>query len=250
MDLLVIVLSLLSERYLVHKIAHNRFHWFTTYSHVISSRITRALPSISAWVVLAMIVMPVLLMAAIILCCVDNVMYGFLDLVFNIAIFYYCVGPVNPFYPVLTNADEQPMNAHIRDYLVNVNEQLFAVLFWYIVLGPLGILAYRFISQAKHQPVVSHQASNVLAVLDWLPVRMTALLYLLVGNFQVGFNLLCTMFFSAPHQNQNMLSRCGMAALSIDNDEQKTMLQAENLVEHATVVLLVLLAIYTMVSWI
>lgn len=250
MELLVIVLSLLSERFLVHKLSHKRFHWFMTYSNAISTRLKRIWPRISPWVVLGFIVIPVLLLVANILYLIDNVLFGLGALVCNIAIFYYCIGPINPFYPVLSSADERPIDEHIRDYLVHVNEQLFAILFWYIVLGPLSILAYRFISQSKHQSIVSHQATKVLDILDWFPARMTALLYLLVGNFQVGFKIFCSLFFTAPHKNKKILSRCAMAALSINNSDQKTMLQAEDLVEHATVVLLVLLAIYTMVSWI
>lgn len=250
MELLVIVLCLLSERFLVHKISHNRFHWFMTYSNVISLKLKNVFPRVTPWIVLICMVLPVLLVAAVFLCLVDNILFGLGALVCNIAIFYYCIGPINPFYPVISNIEERPIDDHIREYLVQVNEQLFAILFWYIALGPLSILAYRFISQAKHQPAVSHQASILLDVLDWLPVRMTALLYLLVGNFQVGFKHFCSLFLTSPTKNKKILSRCGMDALSIDNSHSKTMLHAESLVEHATVVLLVLLAIYTMVSWI
>lgn len=247
MELLVIVFCLLSERFLVHKSSHNRFHWFMSYGNGIIAHVPARL---SSWVILVLIMLPLLLLFGVVLYFVDDALFGIIGLLMNIVIFYYCIGPVNPFYPVHTKPVELMVDEDIAHYLVQVNGELFAVLFWYLVLGPLGILAYRLISLSQGLASVRQAASDVLNVLDWLPGRMTALLYLFVGNFQAGFQHLSKLFFTAPGKNKRLLSVCGLAALSFDHREPKTMLDAENLVEHATIVFLVLLAFCTIVAWV
>lgn len=249
MELLVIVLCLLSERFLVHKIAHHRFHWFMAYGNGILSRAPGALSSLSSWAMLALIVLPFLFIAGIILYLFDHLLFGVVALIINIVVFYYCLGPVNPFYPVHDTTEEWGGDDKITAYLIGVNGQLFAVLFWYLVLGPIGILGYRLVSLAQGLTIVNPQALVLLNILDWIPARMTALLYLLVGNFQAGCHQLSKLFFTAPDKNETLLSTCSLAALNVSG-EKKTMLQAENLVEHASIVFLALLAFCTIVAWV
>ncbi len=249
MELLVVVLCLLSERFLVHKSSHKRFHWFMTYGNGVLSLLHSTFPRISSNLRITLVVLPWLLLAGFILHLVDNLLFGVVGLFVNIAIFYYCIGPGYPFYPVHAIPAEQLSDGDAANYLVQVNGELFAILFWYLILGPVGILAYRLVSLSQGLTLFDKKVSGLLNLFDWLPVRMTALLYLLVGNFQAGFHSFSKMFFSAPRMNKKILNDCGKLALSHDNREQKTMLQAEKLVEHATIVFLVLLAIGTLVAW-
>lgn len=246
MDLLVIVLCLLSERFLVHKSSHDRFHWFMAYGNGV---LTRFPASISSWLKLALIVLPFLLLTGVVLHFVDHLLYGVVGLLLNIVIFYYCLGPVNPFYPVHTKLMDEMVDDDIGHYLVRANGELFSAVFWYLVLGPVGMLAYRLVSLSQGLTAVTPQAVDVLNFLEWLPARMTALLYLMVGNFQVGYEHFSRLFFSPPAKNNHMLSLCGLAALSFDSREQKAMIQAENLVEHAAIAFLALLAFCTIFAW-
>ncbi len=248
MQLLVIVLCLFSERFLAHESTHDRFRWFKVYAEKVISFVNRLCSHISPWIILALIIFPLLILACIVLCFFDEFLFGFFALILNIAIFYYCVGLINPFYPVLSNTTEPLLEQDVGDYFVHVNGQLFAVIFWYVLLGPLGLLAYRLIAFCTGLSVVSEHAVRLCACLDWLPARMTALLYLLVGNFQVGFQNYMKLFFKPPSYNNQLIQTCGMA--SFGHGQQQTMRQAEIIVEHATVVLLVFLAVYTIVAWI
>ena len=84
MDLLVIVLCLLSERFLVHKVAHHRFHWFMSYTN----RITSMLPvSFPAWVTLALILLPLIFLVMAVLQVLDHLLFGVVALLINIAVF-------------------------------------------------------------------------------------------------------------------------------------------------------------------
>lgn len=250
MKLLVIVICLLSERFLSHAIAHNRFHWFANYGNNIEQWMLKTKALSSPWAMLATVMIPLLLVVFLVLHFLDGVFFGFVGLVLNVVIFYYCLGPVNPFYPVRKHEESEPVTeASISDYLIGVNGQVFAVVFWFIVLGPIGALLYRLTRLCIDRPAVSEEALHFTELLDWLPVRMTALLYLLVGNFQSGLGEYSHLFFESPTKNQAFLSTCGLQALGHE-EEELSMTRAETLVEHAIIALLVLIAFFTLGAWI
>ena len=250
MKLLVIVLCLLSERFLVHATSHHRFNWFALYANAMEQRFSQ-LPILSSpWIMLAFAILPLFLVAVFALFFLSTWVFGFIGLLLNIIIFYYCIGPENPFYPKRESTAEKISEDDIGTYLARMNGQLFAILFWYIVTGPLMVLLYRLISLCKNQQTVSQQAIWVTNLLDWLPARMTALLYLMVGNFQAGLRYFSSLFFKMPENNQILLSACGLQALDRRGDEVTALPQAERLVEHAIIALLVLLACFTLFAWV
>lgn len=249
MKLLVIVLCLLSERFLVHVSSHHRFHWFSIYSHAMEQRLSQVTFLSSPWLMIVLASLPMLLIVFVALFFTTHWLFGFVGLILNVIIFYCCIGPGNPFYPVRVSTHETVSHDEIGEYLAHINGQLFAVIFWYIVLGPLAALAYRLISLCQTQQVVKQQASRLTQVLDWLPARMAVLLYLIVGNFQAGLRPFTKTFFSKPGDNQRLLSTCGLQALGSSGSGPLTMPHAENLVEHGVIALLVLLACFTLVAW-
>lgn len=90
----------------------------------------------------------------------------------------------------------------IEQGLTDAYRQVFAVLFWFIVLpGPAGAVLYRAAVLLAHEwrgvapgedatPIArSHAefgkpARGLLAVLDWVPARLTALSFAVVGDFE------------------------------------------------------------------
>lgn len=249
MELLVIVLCLLSERFWVHTRSHQRFHWFLAYGSRLSACLRAVFSYMHPWVILAFTVLPIWLGAMLVWHGIQHVLFGVLGLLFSLGTFYYCLGPVNPFYPVHAKAVAHLTDEDLGVYLAEVNGQLFAVLTWYLVAGPLGLVAYRLISVSQRLSMVHRPAIFLTQLLDWVPARMTALLYLLVGSFQTGFSVYRKRFFSAPSHNDVLLSDCGLAALSLEHRRKKSMRHAERLVEHATIIFLVLMALCTLVAW-
>ncbi|MCC7325407.1 MAG: CobD/CbiB family protein [Burkholderiales bacterium] len=86
--------------------------------------------------------------------------------------------------------------------LVDAYRQVVAVLFWFVVLpGPAGAVLYRAaallaeewqgpVPGVEPSPLVQSRnefglpARGLLAVLDWIPVRLTALSFAVVGDFE------------------------------------------------------------------
>ncbi|MCP0914467.1 hypothetical protein ELY11_06585 [Legionella septentrionalis] len=247
MKLLVIVLCLLSERYLMHASAHSRFYWFSRYANAMKLNLSKT--GINAWGILASLILPIALAVFALFYLVEDKVFGFVGLILNIFVFYYCLGPDNPFYAKRLEKEKEITSIEVGDYLAQVNGQLFAVIFWYIVSGPVGVVIYRLISLCQRDETVQRQAAWLTGILDWAPAKLTSLLYLLVGNFQAGFSCFSELFFASPEKNQTMLSGCGLQAVGFEKNEQTPMPHAEMLVEHAVIVLLVFLAFFTLVAW-
>lgn len=75
----------------------------------------------------------------------------------------------------------------VQEYLVwQAYQSFFAVIFWYFLLGPVSALAYRLLALAEVRaasPAIREQARQVRHAFDWVPVRVLAASFSLVGNF-------------------------------------------------------------------
>lgn len=244
MRLLVIVLCLLSERFLIHSVSYQRFFWFQKYCLSIQSILNKH--TSQPWVLLAAIILPITLVVYLTYLMFSFIVFGLVAFILSLALFYYCLGPYNIFYPLTQNPAEE-QNTLVGNYLAQANTQLFAAIFWYMIAGPIVLLIYRLSTLALNINAVSAEAKEIVDVLEWLPARMTVLLYLLVGNFQKGFSLFTGYFLSSPSNNNQMISQCGLLAVRANDADEIPLSVAESLVEHALIVLLVFIALLTLV---
>jgi adenosylcobinamide-phosphate synthase len=81
----------------------------------------------------------------------------------------------------------------IEGALVGAHRNVFGVMFWFVVLpGPSGAIAYRVAELVAERWNVTRKdlgsfgdfARRAFAALDWLPVRITALAFAVVGDFE------------------------------------------------------------------
>jgi AmpE protein len=248
MKLLVILLCLFSERFVIHAISYKRFFWFGDYYRTIKKTAEKNSFFTHPWALLALIILPLILGTAFVYCLLQGIFFGIMGLLLNIILFFYCLGPQNVFYPV-TQSETQSSEQLAGDYFATVNRQLFSVVFWYIITGPIGMVTYRLITLCCDIPNVSIQAQELTDLLEWIPARLTALLLMAVGNFQRGVKLYSSYFFAKPDHNHEMLRQCGLEAGRTQEAEEVPMSVAQGLVEHAIIVMLVFIALFTLISW-
>lgn len=248
MKLLVILLCLLSERFLIHSASYNRFTWFEHYFLYIDRLFIKYNIAHNPLLILILLSVPITVIIGLFYWLLSSILFGFLGFIVNLIVFYYCLGPQNPFYPTIESTSTETSIAS-GIYLAQVNNQLFAVLFWYIIGGPIAALLFRLISLSQNISYTALLAKDITEVLEWLPARMTVLLYLLVGNFQVGVKRFIDFLWAKPGLNNEMLNECGLLAAGINDVNEVSMPMAETLVEHAVIVLLVLIALFTLVAW-
>lgn len=117
----------------------------------------------------------------------------------------------------------------IETLLLRNHERLLAVLFWFVVLGPVGAVLYRSASQLKS---VRHSnrsfdegfiesSQRLQAFLDWIPVRIAALCHALVGSFSDALHewrAAAATAFDLPTGNRGVLIGSGIGSLRLRDD--------------------------------
>ena len=137
-------------------------------------------------------------------------------------------------------------------FLWQTETNMFAVLFWFIVLGPAGAVLYRFSRLLAEQtyvedsPQIREGASKWIACLDWLPVRLLGLCFTLAGHFENAFKVWTNHLLSSPKNNEAYLNACCQAALA-NGDSSDRMQWA--LYQRALAILLIVLALIALASW-
>ncbi|OLS64943.1 regulatory signaling modulator protein AmpE [Pseudomonas putida] len=163
------------------------------------------------WWVLAIVVLCPVALVALLLHVLDPVAYGLLALPVHLLVLIYSLGrgdvkaSLGPFRDAWRRGDEQAA-VHVaeRDLKVIADDEqsllhkvqghllwdacqsFFAVIFWYVLLGPAAALAYRLLAlTAEHAgtPAVQERARQLRHAFDWAPVRVLAASFALVGNF-------------------------------------------------------------------
>ncbi|KRG83667.1 membrane protein [Stenotrophomonas daejeonensis] len=159
---------------------------------------------------------PLLLPVALLQWLLDERLYGLPSLLYGIVVLVLCWGPrdLDRDVEAVIDADDAgsraQATAHLRAaggsmredaaslvdaVMFNALRRWFAPLFWFLLLGPFGVAAYRLLAQAVQGPQAarlsgaSHEGgSRALAVLEWPVAQLMALSMALVGNFDTVFS--------------------------------------------------------------
>ncbi len=105
-----------------------------------------------------------------------------------------------------------------RYILASVFERLFAILFWYLILGPIGAIVYyalvqlRALSYLEFESGNEHWLCRLLFVLEWPVARVLGLTFALAGDFEAGFKRLRELFFVGSRSALDVVLLCAHAA--------------------------------------
>lgn len=139
--------------------------------------------------------------------------FGLLELAFMIAVLYLCWGPRDLETDILSvlkapdsdrrAAAAQSLHDGLRDRPVEYSapalveasfaaalSRHFGVLFWFVVIGPVGAIGYRLVQLLAYSPAFADAAGSARAhfermasILDWAPAHLIALTIALVSDF-------------------------------------------------------------------
>jgi AmpE protein len=101
-------------------------------------------------------------------------------------------------------------------------ERMFAVLFWFFLLGPLGALMYRLVFLQVHGEQPNTLAKRWLWILEWPAVRVLGLSFALTGNFGGCIARWKETLFCAKRATEIVLSRSILGALSVEDEMEQT----------------------------
>lgn len=159
---------------------------------------------------------------------------------------------------------------------VQANNRLFAVIFWFVLLGPPGAWAYRVTDMIRRRAVFAasreeeengncerlREAATMLhGWLAWVPARLTAIGYAAAGNFDTALGAwrAPTEQASDTHSeyNEHLLARVGVAALALGDDADEDLVSrgirgataANKLVFRLLLIWAVVIAAMTLYGW-
>ena len=234
-----------------------------------------------------------------------DALLGFPFLLLAVVVLFFSLGPqdigedVDEYCKAIEEDDEErvqqtakaiiesevPANARERMYkveeavCVQANNRLFAVIFWFVLLGPLGPLgawAYRVTDLIRRRAVfaasreqessgTSEQLRDAAITLHgwlaWIPARLTAIGYAAAGNFDTALGA-----WRAPTEqssdslsdsNDHLLARVGVSALALGEDEDEDLVErgirgataANQLVFRLLLIWAVVIAAMTLYGW-
>jgi AmpE protein len=163
------------------------------------------------WLVLTILVLLPVALLALLLVVLEPVAYGLLALPVHLLVVIYSLGRgdllggLGPFRDawrredlqaaaqvakrdlnICADSGEQLLDRVQGHLLWEAYQSFFAVIFWYFLLGPVAALAYRLLALAEEHgknPALVERAAQLRHAFDWVPVRLLAASFALVGNF-------------------------------------------------------------------
>jgi membrane protein required for beta-lactamase induction len=146
-------------------------------------------------------------------------------------------------------------------YLASLAEsRIFGVIFWFFLLGPTGAVIYYLTLQlckfSEHEEKgapygeLKQCADKFSKILDWLPQRLAALAFMLVGNFYKSWGHFRQMLFVGLDKSSECYQHTALQALDyerlIAQPDKKPIRRGIELIERALILWLVIMAIMTL----
>jgi len=243
MTFIITLIALVMERFF-HWHHFRQWHWFLNYERWLSEHSGR-MPDM---VRLIISLTPPLVVIGVIGYLLSGWFYGIAELIFGVVVLLYCLGPYNLWVQVFHCIDElQKENpemaieaakksfgvsaiknsqafhkALVRAIFIAAHERIFSVIFWFVVLGPLGAVLYRLIDlfSMREELGLTDIALKIKQAMDWIPVRIFTFIFALGGHFTEVFAVWKTGFSKGLDSNENLLADCGLAALDVMEEDK------------------------------
>ena len=284
MTLISVLLSIAVDRLLTHLHHYRHYEHFLGYVDWMRARIT-----VSVWDHmggLLIVLLPLWLAVGWLQLWISDWLFGLIGLLFYVTVLIYCLGPrdlaadAGIWCEVCGSSDgELRKRAASRllggdelllaepeggrqisaAVLVEANDRLFAVLFWFVLLGPLGAVIYRSVSvlyRRRHEHGDFGGSLDWLySLLVWLPARLVALGYALSGHFDAaieGWRRVHRDYVPGADGSERLLDVTGSAALDYVDEEQSIqspVRAAMRLVWRTLIIWLALISLLTLAGW-
>jgi len=128
--------------------------------------------------------------------------------------------------------DRDAVHEQFCRYIVSSSfERLFAVVFWYLVLGPAAALLYHLTVLYRSRGVQDQDSDAGRVVLrlgyllEWVPARLLALTFSLAGDFVAAFARLRELLLDRDRSALSLVLACALAAAG---SAQRTMFVKES----------------------
>lgn len=281
MTFIVTLIALLIERFFDW--SHLRYwEWYTKYQRMMAARFT----NLRSYLLLAAVIAPLVFGTVLIQLILSNFLYGVIELVFQVVVLLYCLGPQNLWADVFACinsftqenkkealeklksmfglSDVKDAQKMHQDFLGGIfsqaNTRVFAVVFWFVVFGPAGAVLYRAISLSSANnssqevlPEIAQNAQTTEEALNWLPARVFTFLFALAGHFSNVITCWRKSAGTGLSGNETFIAGCGIAAMGREDQDKfsndgSVERSAVNLLDRVFCIMLVLVLIVALLS--
>ncbi|MGY8819018.1 MAG: regulatory signaling modulator protein AmpE [Pseudomonadales bacterium] len=196
------------------------------------------------WLSLTILVLLPVLVLGLLLMALEPLAYGWLSLPLHLLVLLYSLGrgqgkrELGPFRDAWRRGDDEAaalvaerdlglsatdapglLRAVEAQLLWRSHQGFFAVIFWYVLLGPVAALAYRLlaltIEHAKAE-AIRERAGQFRHAFDWLPVRVLLASFGLVGNFVAANRAMLADLLHWGVPARQLLAEVGPVAADLD----------------------------------
>lgn len=229
MEFITILICLAVERWTSFGKHVRRFAFLSRYLELFSR------VQLSGYLGLAIILLPLMLCVGVIYWLLLYVWFGLFAFVFSVAILLYCLGEfeINKDIKISEVEYQVPHDQEIASLLIRANHNIFAILFWFAILGPMGPVLYRLNDVLSHHENFKEltSASTIFeSYLDWIPVRLFAFSISLMSHFMPVLKCWVNEALSSVQKNAVLLANCGFTAL--EHERHSTHTTAEGIQQH------------------
>ena len=273
MNFLALLLGLGVERLLTHLFHLREFRWLDPlfdWSFLKLSRTSSVVASAGIILVVLVSLLPVALVSQLLYGTLAHIPY----FLFAVVVLLFCLGPRdlldegNDFVNAIELDDTARARQVARELIevqreegdefdglddaiyVQANNRIFAVVFWFIVLGPLGAWLFRVVDLLRHRAAwqlvkLSHETTQKVTaepisgasrtifylhgLLAWLPSRLLVVGYMLAGSFDGALtalkNYVAATGSSIFSLKVDMLGWAGQGATGFSRPEQEESLE-------------------------
>ena len=301
MNLIALLIGLIIERLATQLFHLRELRWL---DRIIDSGFRQAKrfanwPELIAVILLAFVlVLPVIAITL----SLGDALHGFPYLVLAIVVLFFSLGPkdigddVVEYCKALEDADDELIQRTAKAIVesdvpddprerihrveqavcVQANNRLFAVIFWFVVLGPLGAWSYRVtdlirrravfnVSRQDDESETTAQVRDASAMLHgwlaWVPARLTAIGFAIAGHFDgalAAWRKSGDKSDDSPSESsENLLARVGIGALALEDGDENDLTArgvrgataANQLVFRLLIIWAVAIATMTLYGW-
>ena len=300
MHLIALLIGLVVERLATQLFHLRRLRWL---ERVIDAGFRQAerVPNWPALIPVVLIVIVLVLPVAAVMLALGDALLGFPYLILAIIVLFFSFGPqdIGEDIDEYCKANEAGDAERIRQtakaiiesdvpeddlerihrveeaVCVQANNRLFAIIFWFVLLGPFGAWAYRATDLIRRRAVfcsdrdeqcdgtsdrMRDASAHLHGWLAWVPARLTAIGYAAAGHFDAALGA-----WRAPEEqggdsvseyNEHLLARVGVAALALSDDDDDLVQRAvrgataaNSLVFRLLMIWAVVIAAMTLYGW-
>lgn len=273
MTLISLLLVLLVERVTTKSQYWQASYYVDKYINNIETRGWFASSSAS-WLLVLLIFVPVIIVYLI----VQEFSGGLIELVLSTAILMVCVGcpairATYKCYLQAANRGDLQACSMYEDQISGDNKgstsfglsliwqnyrHYTAVILWFAIFGAAGAILYVLVRELAEKLTddnqqATDQVNGILKIMDWVPVRVTALGFLLVGHFSRAFSTWLSYLPDTSVAAKTLLLEVAKQAEEVEPDERDCTEEPCILVRLAkrnVMLLLMVIAVLTLTGWI